>query len=149
VDENVKGSILKRVEKEGFALKLGLRPVSLGEGRAVVEMIPQDQDTNIFGMIHGGAIFSLMDEAFQLSCNSHGTVAVALSVSVVFHNQPELGKRLRAESIEVHRSRKTATYEIKVTDDHESLIASCKALAYRKGVLLPFLEKNGVEPGSK
>ena len=142
MDENIRKAILKRVEKEGFALKLNLRPVSLGEGRAVVEMIPGDQDTNIFGMVHGGAIFSLMDEAFQLSCNSHGTIAVALSVSVVFHNQPTLGESLRAESLEVHRSRKTATYEIKVTNNDDVLIATCKALAYRKKETLPFLGKD-------
>jgi acyl-CoA thioesterase len=141
MNDTVRQAILKRVEKEGLALKLNLRPVSLGEGQAVVEMIPGDEDTNIFGMVHGGAIFSLMDEAFQLSCNSYGTVAVALSVSVVFHNQPVLGEILRAESIEVHRSRKTATYEIKVTNDNNLLIATCKALAYRKKEPLPFLEK--------
>ena len=142
MDKNVRESIFKRVQKEGFALKLNLRPISLGEGRAEVEMTPGEQDTNIFGMVHGGAIFSLMDEAFQLSCNSYGKIAVALSVNIVYHNQPKLGAKLKAESVEVHRSRKTATYEIKVKDNNDVLIASCQALAYRKKEDLPFLEKS-------
>jgi acyl-CoA thioesterase len=141
MEENVREAILKKVEEEGYAKKLDLHPVDLSEGRAVVEMIPGEQDTNIFGMVHGGAIFSLMDEAFQLSCNSYGQVAVALSISLVYHNQPKLGEKLKAESIEVHRSRKTATYEIKVIDENEVLIASCQALAYRKNQVLPFLDK--------
>ena len=93
----------------------------------------------IFGMIHGGAIFSLTDEAFQASCNSHGTVAVALNVNVTYHQPPTNKGTLKAESVELHRSKRTATYEIRVTDDEGKLIASCLALAYRKGVQLPFL----------
>jgi acyl-CoA thioesterase len=126
---------------EGYARKLGLELVELSEGRAVVEMVPMEGDANIFGMVHGGAIFSLMDEAFQASCNSHGRVAVALDVNVVFHHPAEPGVKLRAESKEIHRSNKTGAYEIKVTDERRMLIASCQALAYRKRERLPFLDE--------
>lgn len=140
MDEVIHSSIKKRVLSEGFALKLGLRLTKIGPGHAVVEMVPDKDEENIFGIVHGGAIFSLMDEAFQVSCNSHGTVAVALSVNVIYHHPAALGNKLRAESREIHRSKKTATYEIKVTDDSGTVIASCQALAYRKGNRLPFLE---------
>jgi acyl-CoA thioesterase len=103
-------------------------------------MDSREDDGNIFGMIHGGAIFSLIDEAFQLSCNSHGTVAVALNVTVTYHQPPDKKGILRAESREVHRSRKTGTYDITVRDERDRLIASCMALAYRKGDPLPFLD---------
>lgn len=134
-------SISRRVEREAYALKLGLRLVELKPGRAIVEMDPADDDTNIFGMIHGGAIFSLIDEAFQVSCNSHGRVAVALNMTVTYHQPPDRNSRLRAESKEIHRSQRTGTYDIRVTDDKGNLIASCLALAYRKSATLPFLEE--------
>ncbi len=118
---------------------MGLKLVELSSGRAVVEMVPQKNDENIFGMVHGGAIFSLMDEAFQISCNSHGRVAVALNVNVTFHAPAPFNQLLRAESTERHRSKKTATYQITVTDATGTLIASCQALAYRKKERLPFL----------
>jgi acyl-CoA thioesterase len=139
MDQEVFSAIARRVDGEGYACKLGLRLVTVSEGRAVVEMTPREDDVNIFGMVHGGAIFSLMDEAFQASCNSHGRVAVALDVNVAFHHPAELGQTLRAESKEVHRSNKIGTYEIKVTDENHTLIASCQALAYRKRERLPFL----------
>lgn len=140
MDEKTRNAISKRVEREGFAEKLGLNLVSFREGHAVVEMVPDSEDTNIFGMVHGGVIFSLMDEAFQISCNSHGTIAVALSVNVIYHNPSRVGRKLIAESKEVHRSKKTATYEIQVKDEDQNLIASCHALSYRKKDKLPFLE---------
>jgi acyl-CoA thioesterase len=46
---------------------------------------------------------------------------------------------LRAESKEIYRSAKTATYDIKVTEDGNILIATCQALAYRKKGKLPFI----------
>ncbi len=39
----------------------------------------------------------------------------------------------------ISQSRRTGTYEIKVFDEEERLIAFCSALAYRKGDPLPFL----------
>jgi acyl-CoA thioesterase len=131
--------------KEPYAQKLGMRLVALEPGRAVVEMQMNEGIKNIFGMIHGGAIFSLIDEAFQASCNSHGQVAVALNVAVTYHRAPEGVGKLLAESRELHCSKRTGTYEIRVTDEDENLIASCLALAYRKGEPLPFLERGDKE----
>ena len=133
-------AIKQQMENEPFARKLGLALVLLEPGRATVEMAPQAENANLFGMTHGGAIFSLIDEAFQLACNSHGTLAVALNVAVTYHQPPDRQSKLRAEAEEVHRSRKTATYEIKVVDEKGALVATCLALAYRKGDPLPFVE---------
>ena len=138
VDEAIQ-SIVKHVQKEPFARKMGLRLLKVEPGYAMVEMEPQEDSRNIFGMTHGGAIFSLIDEAFEVSCNTHGTVAVALSMTITFHRATDQKSRLRAESVEIHRSAKTGTYEIKVTNEHNELIASCTALAYRKKERLPFL----------
>ena len=137
--DNTLDAISGKIENESFARKLGLRLIKLDRGYALVEMEPQEDTENIFGMTHGGAIFSLIDEAFQASCNSHGTVALALNVNVTYHHAPGRGARLRAESKEIHRSKKTATYDIRVMDDKNELIASCLALAYRKGDKLPFI----------
>jgi len=140
MDQRIRSAIFERVRDEAYARKLEMRLVELDPGHAVVEMNPQEDITNIHGMTHGGAIFSVIDEAFQASCNSYGTIAVALNVTVTYHNPPDGKGRLVAESTEIHRSRKTATYDIRVTDDRGVLIATCRALAYRKKERLPFLD---------
>ena len=140
MDVEIRSSIFNRVAQEGYATKLGMKLIEMKPGRAIVEMVPEKEDTNIFDMVHGGAIFSLMDEAFQVSCNSHGTVAVALSVNVTYHRAPSPESTLRAEAKEVARTRKTGNYYITVKDEQENLIASCQALAYRKEDTLPFID---------
>ena len=141
MDKSVRDALFERVDKEPYARKMGIKLVELDDGHAIVEMAPREDTGNILGMTHGGAIFSLIDEAFELSSNSHGTVAVALNMSVTYHSAPDRKSLLRAESREIHRTRKTATYDIKVRDENNALIASCTALVYRKNIRLPFLEE--------
>jgi acyl-CoA thioesterase len=140
MDPKIREAMRQQVKKEPFARKLGLDLIEVDEGHAVVEMVCTEEMENIFQMTHGGAIFTLIDEAFEISCNSHGTVAVALNVNITYHRAPSPKSTLRAEAKEVSRTRKTGNYYITVKDDRENLIASCQALAYRKGDKLPFLE---------
>jgi acyl-CoA thioesterase len=139
MDERIRQAIFKQVEKEPFAGKSGLKLVDLDEGYSRVEMEFTPDMENIFGMAHGGAIFALIDEAFETAGNSHGTVAVALNINITYISAPARGAKLTAEAREISRTPKTASYDIKVTDDQKNLIAACHALVYRKGTPLPFL----------
>ncbi len=140
MDARVREAIFKQVEREPFALKFGLKLVDLGEGYSKVEMDFTSDLENIFGMAHGGALFALIDEAFETASNSHGTIAVALNMNVTYISPPAKGGRLMAEAKEFNRTNKTAVYDIKVFDNQRALIASCQALVYRVGKPLPFLE---------
>jgi acyl-CoA thioesterase len=139
MDDRVKEAMFRQVGKEPFARKFGLRLVDLDAGYSKVEMQFTPDMENIFGMAHGGAIFSLIDEAFETAGNSHGTVAVALNMNITYISAPYPDTKLTAEAREISRTPKTATYDIKVTDDQNNLIATCHALVYRKGTPLPFL----------
>jgi acyl-CoA thioesterase len=140
MDEKIRQALFRQVETEPFAQKFGLKLVDLDEGYSLVEMIVTEDMKNILGMTHGGALFALIDEAFETASNSHGTVAVALSMTVSYIAPPMAGSKLTAEAREISRTRKTANYDIKVHDEQGQLIASCQALVYRKGIALPFLE---------
>ena len=117
-----------------------MKLVDLDLGYSLVEM---DYDSkamnNIYDRAHGGAIFALIDEAFETSCQTHGTVAVALNVSITYVSSPDANVRLLAEAKEVSLTKKTATYDIKVKDQNGKLIAACQALAFRTGKPIPFL----------
>ena len=85
MDERVKEAIFRQVGREPFAEKFGLKLVDLEEGYSKVTMIFTPDMENIFGMAHGGAVFALIDEAFQTACNAYGTVALALNVNITYH----------------------------------------------------------------
>jgi acyl-CoA thioesterase len=140
MDAKVKTAVFRQVEREPFAKKFGLKLLDLDGGYSKVEMTFTEDMENIFGMAHGGALFALIDEAFETASNSHGTVAVALNMNITYMASPSSGAKLTAEAKEFNRTNKTAVYDIKVIDDQGTLIASCQALVYRKGSPLPFIE---------
>lgn len=139
MEKKIKEIFLKQVEQEPFAKKFGMRLVDLDEGYSKVEMKFTSEMENLFGMAHGGAVFAIIDEAFETASNSHGTLAVALNMNITYLSSPSSGSLLIAEAREYHRTQRTALYEIRVTENGERLIAICQALVYRKGIPLPFL----------
>ena len=140
MDDRVKEAIFREVKREPFAQKFGLKLTDLKEGYSKVEMNFTPDMENFLGMAHGGALFALIDEAFETASNSHGTVAVALNMNITYVSPPSPGSKLIAEAQEFSRTKKTASYDIRVFDVGKNLIAFCQALVYRKGEILPFLK---------
>ena len=140
MNPKVKEAIIGAVAREPYALNLKLELVSLEDGHSVMEMTydPEFAD-NIYGRAHGGAIYSLIDEAFQTAGQTDGTIAVALNVNVTYTASPKPHSRLRAEARRVSQTKKTAGYHIKVADQEGLTIATCQALAYCTGKPIPFL----------
>ena len=140
MDQNVKKAIYNAVENEPFAKAMKISLMELELGFSVVEMT-YDPVTmnNIYERAHGGALFALLDEAFETASQTDGTVVVALNMNVTFVSSPKPGVRLRAVAKRVSQTKKTASYDIRVTDEADDLIAASSALAYRTGEPIPFL----------
>ena len=140
MDQTVREAIFKAVKKEPFAQALNIKLVELADGYSKVHMVydPQNMD-NIYARAHGGAIYALIDEAFETAGRTDGTIAVALNVNVTYVASPEPGQQLQAEARRVSQTRKTASYDIKVIDANGQNIAICQALAFRTGKPIPFL----------
>lgn len=140
MDKEKRSIYFKKVQEEPFARLLGIRLVDVDEGYALCEMKYIDHMDNLYQNAHGGAIFSLIDEAFEISSNSHDRIAVALNMNITYMKPPKKGSTLRAESKEINRTRRTASYNITVKDE-EGLIATCQALVYIKDQDIPFLKE--------
>lgn len=141
MDPNVREAIFQAVGREPFAKAMKIELALLEPGHSIVEArYDPDIMNNIYGRAHGGAIFGLIDEAFETAAQTRGTIAVALNINVTYVSSPENGEYLRAEAKEVSLTKKTAGYDIKVTETEGGrLIATCQALAYRTGKPIPFV----------
>lgn len=131
--DSIHDELTRRSREEPFGKLLGIEVLEVGRGQARVQMQVRPELDNIFGATHGGALFSLIDEAFQLACNSHGVLAVALNVSITYVARPSTGAILQASATETHRTNRTASYQCDVRETDGKLIATAQALAYRTG----------------
>jgi acyl-CoA thioesterase len=139
-DETDKKAIAQAVKREPFAQALKMELIALEDGYSLVRMVNDpDKMNNIYERAHGGALFGLIDEAFETAAQTAGTIAVALNVNITYVTSPRPGVVLEAEARQISQTKKTAVYEIKVTDQDDNLIATCQALAYRTGKPIPFL----------
>jgi acyl-CoA thioesterase len=140
MDQKVREAIYRAVAGEPFAqaLKMELKELETGYSRVEMTYRPEAMN-NIYARAHGGAIFALIDEAFETAGQTDGTIAVALNVSVNYVSSPKPGARLTAEAREITRTERTAGYQITVSDQNNRRVATCQALAYRTGKPIPFL----------
>jgi acyl-CoA thioesterase len=114
-----------------YAARSGIELMEVSAGYAKAKMTVTPEHHNGIGTAQGGSIFTLADLAFAAATNSHGTVAVALNVSISFIKAVIAGV-LYAEAREVALNPKISTCTVRVTDDKNELIALFQGLAYRK-----------------
>jgi acyl-CoA thioesterase len=124
-------ALKKFVQQDQYARHIGVEILEYGKGSARARMEIDGHHRNSAGMVHGGAIFSLADAVFSVASNSHGTLAVAINVSISFFKSAT-GGTLFAEAEEVSINPKLATYLITVTDDAGNKIALFQGTVYRK-----------------
>jgi acyl-CoA thioesterase len=128
--------IRRCLKNDRFAALANVELLTVSAGHATAKMVLHSHHLNGLKTIQGGAIFTLADFAFAAACNSHGTVAVALNVSITFMKAATTGT-LWAEAREVSKNFKVGSYVVEVKDDQGDLVATFQGLAYRKKDKLP------------
>ena len=128
--------IKRCLKNDRFAERTNVELLSVSPGHATAKMVLQPHHLNGLGSAQGGAIFTLADYAFAAAANSHGTVAVAINVSITFMKGAATGT-LWAEAREVSKNFKIGSYVVDVKDDQGDLVATFQGLAYRKKDKLP------------
>jgi acyl-CoA thioesterase len=84
------------------------------------------------GLTHGSTIFALADIVFAAASNSHGSLALALTVSINFLKATSQGAVLTAVAREENLTRKTGLYRLEVRDEKNDLVALASGMAYVK-----------------
>ena len=116
-------------KKIPFISHLKIRTEKLGEGNATLSLPIEEQITNSFGTVHGGAIMSLLDVALctaarSLHPDSIGVVTIDMSTSFIGGGT---GDKLVAEARVLKNGRSTIFVEGEARNADGSLVA--KAIA--------------------
>ncbi len=118
-------------ENDKFAKKNDIKLLEVEEGYAKTAVRINDGYLNTAGVVHGGAIFTLADVAFAAASNSHGSLALAINVSISFLRAARSGT-LYATAREIDRNKKLASYRVDVTDEKDRIIAIFQGMVYIK-----------------
>lgn len=123
---------LQRIMDVPFVKDLGIETASISEDGEVRCVMDAGDKINAMGGAHGGAIFTLADQAFAIASNLGKEPQVALVASI---NYVRPGKgMLEAVARRTSDTRRTSLYEVRVFDDGE-LVAVFQGTGYKiKGV---------------
>lgn len=118
-------------QNDQFARHCGIELLDGRPGWAKARMEVQPFHLNGAKTVHGGAIFTLADFAFAVAANTQGQLALAISANTSFVKAAYSGT-LYAEAQELSINRKLGTYEVRITDQDQQLIAQFHGTAFRK-----------------
>ena len=110
---------------------LGIEIQQVKAGYAELTMKVADWMLNGASVCHGGLIFALADTAMAFASNSRNENMLAMNAGVEFVAAGKVGETLRAVANELHRSGRTATYEVSVVDESDQLVVQFLGRTYR------------------
>ena len=126
-------TIFDKVNSEDtFAKQIGMNLIELRTGFARATLLITDERVNMYQMAHGGAIFSVADQACEAAGNSFGEPAVALQHSIHFLAAGRSGDLIEATAKVTNRSNRIGLIEFEVKNQEGLLLATGQQLIYFK-----------------
>ena len=119
------------LSQDFFSQWMGINLIEVREKYCLIEMPVKQEMINGLKTVHGGITFAFADSALAFSSNNTGDASVALNCMINFTKAVRLGDTLIAESILMADTRKTAVYDISITNQHKVLVASCRGTVYK------------------
>jgi acyl-CoA thioesterase len=118
---------IRGINDAPFIRTFGIELVSIKDGEVRVTMDVSDKH-NALGSAHGGAVFTVADQAFAVASNLGPEVQVAMFASMTFI-RPARGK-LEAVARKIGETKLTSVYEVKVFEKDE-LVAIFQGNGYK------------------
>jgi acyl-CoA thioesterase len=122
----------KVTANDTFARLIQMKLLEIQSGFARSTLPITDQMVNIYQMAHGGAIFSVADQACEAAGNSFGEPAVALQHNIHFLAPGKSGDILEATAKVTNRSNRVGLIEFEVRNQEGLLLAIGQQLIYFK-----------------
>jgi acyl-CoA thioesterase len=125
--ENPKPDLVTKLKAgaaaEPVAKFLGLRLAELSPGLARVTMTVKPEHLNFNGMVFGGIIMSIADQAFAYGTNSLASPSIATQFNIHLLSGATPGDELTAECRVIRSGRRIGVSEMTVTNQDGKLIA--------------------------
>lgn len=114
----------ERGQNEPVAEFLGMQLLELSKGYAKVAMKMRPEYLNFNGIIFGGIISAVADQAFAYATNSSITPNVASQFNIHYISATDKNDTLTAECHVLKTGRRVCISEIKVTNQEGKLVAT-------------------------
>lgn len=116
--------------KDYLSQWLGISIENIDYGTCKIKMLVRKEMLNGFEIAHGGITYCLSDSALAFASNSHGKQCVSIETSISHTHKVKQGDELTAQSIELHRGKKTGIYEVRIHNQNNELVSLFKGTVF-------------------
>lgn len=112
-----------RLRKNAFSIHSHMELESLEQDRAVYRLNISEESMNPYGMVHGGALYTLADDAAGTAAHSDGRCYVTQSGNLHFLDNRAHGV-IRAVGTVRHRGRSTVLIAVDIVSEDGAILAT-------------------------
>lgn len=121
--EQIRQNTEQRMRKNAFMLHNHIELESVERDRAVFRQDIRPESCNPYGMVHGGAIYTLADNATGTAAHSDGRYYVTQTSALHFLRNQSRGT-VRATAWVRHRGKSTVLTSVDITGEDGKLLAT-------------------------
>jgi len=117
---------------------MGIHISALSEGEATLTM-PVDNEihTNVYGIVHGGSLFTLVDSVMGVAGLTTGNLVVTNDVSIRFISNSKKGNMLTASGKIVHKGKDMIITEAEIRDKRQRLFVKAQGSYFLRSPIKP------------
>ncbi len=120
----------KMLSGDAFSKWLGIEILEISNGYCKLKMQVRKEMTNGFNIAHGGITYSLADSALAFAANSYGLQSLSIETSINHKKKVMNGDTLIAETKEVEKKEKSASYVINIVNQEGIEVAEFNGRVY-------------------
>lgn len=120
----------EQVSQDPVARLLGIELEELSHEQAVVSLQPRPEHLNAMGVVHGTTMYAMLDQAAAIACNAFDYRAILCQGKIDFLSTGKPERKLKAIATPLSVKKRLSVWDVKITDDHNQLVAAGQAMAY-------------------
>lgn len=123
--------IVDNYSKNAFVSLCGIKIVDIECGIATLTMEADSaKHTNMYSVVHGGALAALADTALGAACASTGARIVTVDYSINFLQNIKAGDTAKSIARVLHRGHKVIVVEVATYGSNDTLLTKLQGTAY-------------------
>ena len=126
---------IKEIFKDNpLSSMMGIHISALSDGEVTLTM-PVDSEihTNVYGIVHGGSLFTLVDSVMGVAGLTTGNLVVTNDVSIRFISNSKKGNILTASGKIIHKGKDMIITEAEIRDKRQRLLVKAQGSYFLRG----------------
>lgn len=129
--EQITKIIVDNYSKNAFVSLCGIEFTDIECGKAILTMkIDSSKHTNMYSVVHGGALAALADTALGTACATTGARIVTIDYSINFLKNIKAGDTATSVATVLQRGHKVIVVEVNTYDSNDTLLTKLQGTAY-------------------